>query len=110
MRRLRARLLPMNRLRLVAPTNVLDAVSRVTMGLNATALYTTEPSPNRLPGRRPPRMGTRAAATGGSEQRVRSGPSTLPRGTAKALRGLAGAIGLFARKGPAAKAYLVACG
>ena len=40
---LRARLLPMNRLRLVAPTNVLDAASRVTMALNATALYTTEP-------------------------------------------------------------------
>jgi len=40
---LRTRLLPMNRLRLVAPTNVLDAASRVTMALNATALYTTEP-------------------------------------------------------------------
>jgi len=40
---LRARLLPMNRLRLVAPTNVLDAASRVTIALNATALYTTEP-------------------------------------------------------------------
>jgi hypothetical protein len=40
---LRARLLPMNRLRLVAPTNVLDAASRVTMALNATALYTTKP-------------------------------------------------------------------
>ena len=40
---MRAHLLPMNRLRLVAPTNVLDAASRVTMALNATALYTTEP-------------------------------------------------------------------
>ena len=40
---LRARLLPMNRLRLVAPTNVLNAASRVIMALNATALYTTEP-------------------------------------------------------------------
>jgi hypothetical protein len=39
---LRARLLPMNRHRLVAPTNVLDAASRVTMALNATALYTTD--------------------------------------------------------------------
>jgi hypothetical protein len=30
---LRARLLPMNKLRLVAPTNVLDAASRVTTAL-----------------------------------------------------------------------------
>jgi len=58
MRRLRARLSPMNRLRLVAPTNVLDAASRVTMGLNATALYRTELSPNRLPGRRLARKAT----------------------------------------------------
>ena len=33
----------MKRLRPVAPTNVLDAASRVTKALNATALYTTEP-------------------------------------------------------------------
>ena len=39
---LQTRLLPMNRLRLVASTNVLDAASRVTMALNATALYATE--------------------------------------------------------------------
>src|SRR5262249_54714468 len=41
---LRARLLPMNKLRLVAPTNVLDAASRVTTALTTTALYTTDPS------------------------------------------------------------------
>ena len=40
---LRARLLPMNKLRLVAPTNVLDAASRVTTALTTTALYTTDP-------------------------------------------------------------------
>jgi len=39
---LRARLLPMNKLRLAAPTNVLDAASRVTTALT-TALYTTDP-------------------------------------------------------------------
>jgi hypothetical protein len=39
----------MNKLRLVAPTNVLDAASRVTTALTTTALYTTDP--NRLPGR-----------------------------------------------------------
>src|SRR5262249_32201260 len=40
---LRARLMPMNKLRLVAPTNVLDAASRVTTVLTTTALYTTDP-------------------------------------------------------------------
>ena len=40
---LRARLLPMNKLRLVAPTNVLDAASRVTTAPTTTALYTTDP-------------------------------------------------------------------
>src|SRR5215471_1649325 len=40
---LRARLLPMNKLRLVAPTNVPDAASRVTTALTTTALYTTDP-------------------------------------------------------------------
>jgi len=40
---LRARLLSMNKLRLVAPTNVLDAASRVTTALTTTALYTTDP-------------------------------------------------------------------
>src|SRR5262245_31385334 len=40
---LRTWLLPMNKLRLVAPTNVLDAASRVTTVLTTTALYTTDP-------------------------------------------------------------------
>ena len=40
---LRARSLPMNKLRLVAPTNVLDAASRVTAALMTTALHTTDP-------------------------------------------------------------------
>jgi len=40
---LRTWLLPMNKLRLVAPTNVLDAASRVTTALTTTALYTTDP-------------------------------------------------------------------
>jgi len=33
----------MNKLRLVAPTNVLDAASRVTTALTTTALYPTDP-------------------------------------------------------------------
>src|SRR5262245_51764754 len=41
----------MNTLRLVAPTNVFDAASRVTTALTTTALYTTDPLANRLPGR-----------------------------------------------------------
>src|SRR6516165_2277579 len=40
---LRARLLPMNKLRLVTPTNVLDAASRVTTALTTTTLCTTDP-------------------------------------------------------------------
>src|SRR5215831_1941715 len=40
---LRTWLLPMNKLRLVAPTNVLDAASRVTTALTTTALYPTDP-------------------------------------------------------------------
>jgi hypothetical protein len=37
-----ARLLSMNKLRLVATNNVLDAASRMTTALTTTALYTTE--------------------------------------------------------------------
>ena len=43
---LRARLLPMNRLRLVAPINVLDAASRVTMALNGPLCTRPSLSPN----------------------------------------------------------------
>ncbi|MBV8807087.1 MAG: hypothetical protein JO033_00305 [Acidobacteriaceae bacterium] len=37
----------MNKLTLVAPTNVLDAASRVTTALTTTALYTTYSVPDR---------------------------------------------------------------
>jgi hypothetical protein len=43
----------MNKLRLVAPTNILDAASRVTTALTTTALYTTDPLAQQVaPGRR----------------------------------------------------------
>jgi hypothetical protein len=49
---LRARLFPMNKLRLVAPTNVLDAPFRVTTALTTTALYTTDPLAQQVAGSR----------------------------------------------------------
>jgi len=85
---LRARLLPMNKLRLVAPTNILDAASRVTTALTTTALYTTDP------------LAQQVAPEGGWRGAGRTSPTSSVRRSARTSRLPCSAVSQFPTRTP----------